>query len=90
MQHQTINNIPVISEKSSKEELIRYIRLLEARLEIDTLPGSGMDFSTGLHATPGGTRTPAPQQARVDMLRSGMDAVGLRDAALSALRSERG
>ncbi|MCE6959257.1 hypothetical protein LAZ40_09350 [Cereibacter sphaeroides] len=79
--------IPVISEESSREDLLRYIRILEERLEISHVyvhdPEAADDGEDGARSGSGlrlGLRKKVLDQAeRVDMLRRGMDGIACRD-----------
>lgn len=81
-----LSYIPVISEASSKDDLLAYIQILEARLEIDLMPDPAHVISTGMLTDGAVAHVPAPQIDRVMRLRSGMDAVSLRNAEIAALR----
>lgn len=80
------SDIPIISEESSASDLLVYIRILEARLEIHLVPDAGLLSATGMLADGAVRYVPASQAERVRKLQSGMDAVSLREAEIAALR----
>jgi hypothetical protein len=82
-------DIPVISENSPREELMTYIRILEARLEIDhvwehdpdhKLEGERSDILKSL------VRRENSQERRVETLKSGFDGIGCRDIGRAVSR----
>lgn len=78
--------IPVVSGQSSKEDLLKYIRILEERLGIDHVVEVPEDYSIGPEDVISGVakRVDLPQDRRVEMLRYGNDLVGLSMAADAA------
>jgi len=78
--------IPVITASSPHDELIRYIRILEARLEIDRIYVFEPDNPASDHL--GLVCRSLRQEERVGMLTENMDGIACRELSEALLRRE--